>query len=64
MVGVVVAKKYGSVPLPFVAAFITAPFIAFYQKKEADFNFISDFSKYNGLDLDGTLLNYCSSTHF
>jgi hypothetical protein len=45
LVGVVAAKKYGSVTFPFTAAFITAPLLGFYQKKEADFNFISDFSK-------------------
>lgn len=46
LVGVVLAKRYGSVTFPFVAAFIGAPLMAFYQKKEADFNYVSDFSKY------------------
>lgn len=64
VVGVFVAKKYGSATLPFVAAFIAAPLMGFYQKKEADFNFISEFSKYSEYDLGATLSNFCNATQF
>ena len=45
VVGGLAARKYGFVRNVFLIPFIAAPFFAFYQKKEADFNMTSDFSK-------------------
>lgn len=39
------AKKYGYPLLPFLVAFLAAPSVAFYAKKEADFFYNSVFSK-------------------
>ena len=44
-VGGVLANKYGFARMPFGIAFLVCPLIAFYQKKEADFNVISVMSK-------------------
>jgi len=38
-------KKYGFPLLSFVVAFLAAPSVAFYAKKEADFFYTSEFSK-------------------
>lgn len=38
-------KKYGAPMLPFLVAFLGAPLAAFYQKKEADFFYNSQYSK-------------------
>jgi|JI10StandDraft_1071094.scaffolds.fasta_scaffold3181869_1 hypothetical protein len=40
------AKRFGSAVNPFAVAFVSAPVFAFIMKKEADFDHISDFSKY------------------
>ena len=39
-------KKYGFPLLPFLIAFLAAPSAGFYAKKEADFFYMSHFSKY------------------
>lgn len=44
-IGGIISKKYGFAYRAFYIPFIGAPFAAFYQKKEADFNLASDISK-------------------
>ena len=46
VVGGVLAKNYGFSRRVFLIPFVGAPFMAFYQKKEADFNTTSDMSRY------------------
>ena len=43
--GGLLASRYGFNRLPFGVAFLLAPSAAFYQKKEADFNLQSEFSR-------------------
>ncbi len=38
-VGGILARRYGSVTFPFAVAFLFAPLIGFYMKKEADYNY-------------------------
>ena len=61
--GGLLAGRYGFTRLPFGVAFVLAPSIAFYQKKEADFNVISEFSRYLYSDEGGTPGWLCSIFH-
>lgn len=44
--GGLISQRYGIPPSPFAFTFVAAPFFAFLQKKEGDFNHFSSFSKY------------------
>lgn len=45
LVGGFFAKRNNFITYPFVVAFLLAPGISFYQKKEADFVYNSEYSK-------------------
>jgi hypothetical protein len=45
VIGGVAARRFGYITYPFVTAFLLAPTVGFYQKKEADFVYSTDLSR-------------------
>lgn len=61
-VGGLLARRYGSVVYTFSFSFVAAPFFAFLQKEESDFNHFSKISKYLSVELGVILSSCCSIT--
>ena len=62
--GGIIARKYGFVRNVFLVPFLAAPFFAFYQKKEADYNMTSDYSKYIYRQVDATPQSLSKDSQF